>query len=93
MTWIFITCIILFVIGMIVIILYFDTDLPDWVFFVSLSLVSISGVTFITLALLTQFKSNKTKPIEYPASKYSIEIKITEFQGNKDTTYVLIPKQ
>lgn len=93
MIWVFITCIIVFIIGMILTILYFDTDLPDWVFFVSLSLVVISGVTFITLAILTQFKDNKTKPIEYPASEYSLEIKVTEFQGNKDTTYVLIPKQ
>lgn len=93
MIWIFIICIIVFIIGMIVTILYFDTDLPDWVFFVSLSLVVISGVTLITLGLLTQIKDNKTKPIEYPVSEYSLEIKVTEFQENKDTTYVLIPKQ
>lgn len=93
MIWIFIACIIVFVIGIGATIFYFDTDLPDWVFFVSLSLVVISGLTFITLALLTQTKDNKTKPIEYPVSEYSLEIKVTEFQGNKDTTYVLIPKQ
>lgn len=92
MIWIFITCIV-FVMGIIVTISYFTTDWPDWVFFVSLSLVLISGVTLITLGLLTQVKDNKAKSIEYPASEYSLEIKVTEFQGNKDTTYVLIPKQ
>lgn len=32
------------------------------------------------------------QPKEYPASEYTLEIKVTEFQGQRDTTYVLIPK-
>ena len=32
------------------------------------------------------------KPKEFPANKYQLELKVTEFQGQVDTTYVLIPK-
>ena len=30
--------------------------------------------------------------IEYPAADYTLEYKITEFQGKTDTTYVITPK-
>jgi len=53
-------------------------------------MVSVIGIFIILLPFL--IKSETVKPIEYPASKYTLELKVTEYQGEKDTTYVLIPK-
>lgn len=33
-----------------------------------------------------------TQPIEYPAADYTLDYKVTEFQGKTDTTYVITPK-
>lgn len=33
------------------------------------------------------------KPKEFPAAKYELKYKVTEFEGASDTTYVLIPKK
>ena len=33
-----------------------------------------------------------TQPIEYPATNYTLDYKITEFQGKTDTIYVITPK-
>ena len=93
MIWILVAAAIGFVTSIVIVLSYFDTDWPDWMFFASLGLTVISGVTFIACGIYEGTHNRKTKAIEYPASKYSIEIKVTEFQGNKDTTYVLIPKR
>ena len=37
--------------------------------------------------------AEKKRPKEYSASKYTLSYKITEFKGQIDTTYVLIPKE
>lgn len=45
-----------------------------------------------------QIKKNKeaeivaTQPVEYPAADYTLDYKVTEFQGKTDTTYVITPK-
>lgn len=31
-------------------------------------------------------------PIEYPASEYELKLRIVEFEGKRDTTYVLVEK-
>lgn len=31
-------------------------------------------------------------PIEYPASEYRLQLRIVEFEGQRDTTYVLVEK-
>lgn len=33
-----------------------------------------------------------SQPIEYPAADYTLDYKVTEFQGKTDTTYVITPK-
>ena len=33
-----------------------------------------------------------TQPMEYPAANYTLDYKVTEFQGKTDTTYVITPK-
>lgn len=50
----------------------------------------VLGIFVILLSFPT--KSEREKPIEYPASEYNLELKVTEYQGQKDTTYVLTPK-
>ena len=92
MTWIVVASTIGFVASIVIVVSYFDTDWPDWIYFAGLGLTVISTITFIVCGIYEGTHNRKTKAIEYPASKYSIEIKVTEFQGNKDTTYVLIPK-
>jgi len=45
------------------------------------------------VALLVSITNREDKkPKEFPASKYALELKVTEFQGQVDTTYVLIPR-
>ena len=34
----------------------------------------------------------KPVPIEYPASEYELKLRITEFDGQRDTTYILVKK-
>lgn len=36
-------------------------------------------------------EKEEKKPIEFKASEYTLELKVTDFQDQKDTTYVLIP--
>lgn len=37
-------------------------------------------------------KMEKPVVIEYPASEYELKLQITEFDGQRDTTYVLVKK-
>lgn len=92
MNWVIVISFILLVISIVITTLYFCYDLPNWVFLIGLSLMLVSGTGFIVAGLFQDIRGSKTKTIEYPASEYSFEIKVIEFQGNKDTTYVLIPK-
>ena len=49
------------------------------------------GGGLLGLLALSQGKENKNN-IEFPASRFRLELKITEFQGVRDTTFVLISK-
>lgn len=44
-------------------------------------------IGFITLPLTPE------RPHEYPAKEYSIDVKVTTFQGKVDSTYVIIPRK
>jgi len=59
------------------------------------TIVGILGCIFaVSLILGTMFNldNENKKPKMFDANKYTLEYKITEFQGQKDTTYILIQK-
>ena len=55
-------------------------------------LTILAGAVFFVIGLL-MLGPEEPAPVEYPASEYTLELKVTEYQGQKDTTYVLIPKE
>lgn len=83
------------IIGSIIILLSSDVNCKydSWVFFIGLLLFIISETSLIVCGIYKGTQDNKIKPKEYSASQYSFDIKVTEFQGVKDTIYVLIPKE
>ena len=81
-----------FVISIVLTTLYFYSDL-DWAFFIGCPIMLVSGIAGIVLSALVTIRTAKSKPLEFPASKYTLSYKITEFEGQKDTTYVLILKE
>lgn len=52
----------------------------------------LSGTILIVLSFVAP-ADKKPKPIEYPASEYTLELKVIEYQGQKDTTYVITPRK
>ena len=86
-----IICLIIFTISTCLVV--FGAFKKDWLIISFFILAFITCISAVVLACMIAERRAKQTPIEYPASKYSIEIKVTEFQGNKDTTYVLIPKE
>lgn len=54
--------------------------------------IIVSGLSCINLGIVLLTKDYST-PKEFPASRYTLKLKITEFEQQKDTTYVLIPKE
>ena len=90
----------LFIIGVILIILImgcdsicFSNHTEDCLFIVGITLIAVGGVSSIVFGALSGNHTNSTKIKEYPASEYTLSYKITEFEGQRDTTYVLIPKE
>lgn len=83
----------LFLIGVILITIYFYSYAKDWLFIVGIILIIIGGISSIIFGILSENHTNSTKIKEYPASEYTLSYKITEFEGQRDTTYVLIPKE
>ncbi len=62
---------------------------------ICLTLCGISfAITFIAadLGFLIGIIKDE-KPKEFPAAKYELKYKVTEFEGVSDTTYVLVPKK
>lgn len=53
-------------------------------------IVSALGCINLGIILLAKDYSNQK---EFPASRYTLKLKVTEFEQQKDTTYVLIPKE
>ena len=83
----------LFLIGNILIMIYFSNYAKDWLFIVGSILVIVGGRSSIVFGIISGNRTNSTKIKEYPASEYTLSYKITEFDGQRDTTYVLIPKE
>ena len=83
---------VVFIIGDILIIVYFSNFAKDWIFTVGIILIIIGGISSIVLGVILGNQTNSMKIKEYPASEYTLSYKITEFEGQRDTTYVLIPK-
>lgn len=48
---------------------------------------------FVILISFSLAKSERVNPIEYPTSEYTLELKVIEYQGQKDTTYVITPRK
>ncbi len=84
-----------FLVGVILIMVYFLSSGydKDWLFIVGIVLILIGGVSSIVFGVLSGNHTNSMKIKEYPASEYTLSYKITEFEGQRDTTYVLIPKE
>ena len=38
-------------------------------------------------------KANSKRPREFPAEKYELKCKVSEMDGQTDTTYVIVPKE
>ena len=53
-------------------------------------IVSALGCINLGIILLAKDYSNQK---EFPASRYTLKLKVTEFEQQKDTIYVLIPKE
>lgn len=59
-----------------------------WLLVIDLFLLIVGFVAFSK-----DIKKPTIKYLEYPASSYTLEYKVTEFQGKIDTIYVLTPKE
>lgn len=52
----------------------------------------ILAIVSIMVGACASSKRIEKKPREFPATEYTLEYKVTEYQGRTDTTYVLIKK-
>ena len=73
--------------------LCFEFFNKDWIIVTIVIVGFISGVTSVVLTAIFGTKNLREKPIEYSSKEYTLEYKITEYQGQRDTVYVLIPKE
>lgn len=55
-------------------------------------IVIASGLCCIDVGMII-LATDYYKQKEFPASRYTLKLKVTEFEQQKDTTYVLIPKE
>ena len=51
-----------------------------------------SSLLLIFSALGFAITENYTSKIEFPAEKYELKLKVTEQDGVKDSTYIIIPR-
>lgn len=51
------------------------------------------GAACLFAGIFTQNTIENCKPKEFPAEKYTLEMKVTYFQGRSDTTYVITVKK
>lgn len=54
--------------------------------------IAIYVASFFFADWTRQPDTPKYQPIEYPASEYRLKLRIVEFEGQRDTTYVLVEK-
>lgn len=79
-------------IGISLILYYFLVDNDEIVVRIGTVLFFVCGVLTVVFAILSMHQQPETTK-EYPASEYTLSYKITEFEGQRDTTYVIIPKK
>ena len=79
------------VIGFSLIADYYINDEDEIVFKIGAFLSILCGVLAIALIVISVARQTESKK-EYPASKYTLSYKVTKFEGQRDTTYVIIPK-
>lgn len=63
-------------------------DWEDWAFHAGIVITIVSFSIMICCALYHR----KQYPKEYPASEYTFKIKVIEFEEQRDTILVVIPK-
>ena len=68
-------------------------DMSDGLFFGGIVVAVVSFVTMICLVLINNGKNIQKQTKEYPASEYTFKIKVVEFEQQKDTILVVIPKE
>lgn len=83
---------ILFVIGFIVMMSAVLRNWEDWIFDVGTITMIASFAAMILLAVFHTGEIKKV-PKEYPASEYTFKIKVVEFEEQRDTILVVIPKE
>lgn len=69
---------------------YINDDTPSIKLYLGVIIVSILGCINLEIIILAK---DSSKPKEFPASKYTLKLKVTEFEQQRDTSYVLIPKE
>ena len=84
---------ILFIIGLMVMLVAILLDSQDWIFEAGAIIAIISLFATISFALCRNSVIKKSIPKEYPASEYYFKIKVVEFEEQRDTILVVIPKK
>lgn len=85
--WIFISVIIILLLIAVGLALKGILDGAIWLLVIDILLLVVG------LVISKDIKKPTIKYLEYPASSYTLEYKVTEFQEKVDTIYVLIPKE
>lgn len=78
--------------GLSLILYYFLVEDDETIVRIGTVLFFVCGVLTIVFAILSMHQQPETTK-EYPTSEYTLSYKITEFEGQIDTTYVIIPKK
>lgn len=89
-TFIFVSIILLIILLLIALVLALKgiLDSAIWLLVIDIFLLIVGLVVFSK-----DTKKPTIKYLEYPASSYTLEYKVTELQGKIDTIYVLTPKE
>lgn len=80
----------LFATGLIIAIICCFMDWYEGLFTASIILLLLSGIGLIVSAACSK---PDVKAKEYPASEYTFKIKVVEFEEQRDTILVVIPKE
>lgn len=89
MAILFTISIIALVISLILVIVTSNHSEADWV----TGVFGVLSIISLALTIYASIRIDSRRPVEYKASKYSLELKVTEYKGQMDTTYVLTPKK
>lgn len=84
---------IIFVIGITIMVAGCFINMSDGVFFGGIVAAVAAAITMICLALINDGKNTQKQIKEYQASEYTFKIKVVEFEEQRDTILVVIPKE